>query len=244
MRKYVLASACALALASPAFAQTGISFDALGTYGNIAGFPSWSAGGEVNVPLDLDGLSVDGTVGDTGVGPLHIFNGGGSLMWSDGDFRLAGAVDYNRISKTKAINESQIGAAGQWFATPWLTATVGGGGIVGDNGGGGYVSGNLKGYVCPDVALDGFASYENISDARLTDFGVHAEYLPFEQVPVSIGATYDHIYGSGDHRRSEGTDSWWVGLKLYLNDSPASSLEDRQRTGTLDTMQPSLHFAF
>src|SRR5579864_4722464 len=98
MRTYLLAGACALALASPAFAQDGVSADALGTFGNIAGFPSWGVGGSVNVPLGTTPISIDATGGASGIGAVHIFDVGGNLMWSGGDFRLAGSVNYNHIS--------------------------------------------------------------------------------------------------------------------------------------------------
>jgi hypothetical protein len=243
MKRYLLASACALALASPAYAQNGISFDTLGTFGNVIGFPSWSLGAEVNVPLGADGFSIDASGGATGISNAHTYNVGGSLMWSGEDFRLAGSVNYNDLTGAKqSFSETQIGGAGQWFANRWLTATLGGGAFAGASSGG-YVNGDLKGYVCPDAALDGFVDYQSFTGGgHLTDYGLHAEYLPFEHMPISIGATYDHIEAGTAKGKSGGTDTWWIGLKLYLNDNDASTLEDRQRTGTLDTMQPALHF--
>jgi hypothetical protein len=242
MKTYLLAGACALALASPALAD-GVSADALGTFGNVAGFPSWGVGASLNIPTGWDGISIDATGGAAGIGSAHLYNFGGNLMWSGSDFRLAGSVNYNHISDFGlSIDETQIGAGAQWFAAPWLTATVAGGGIAGSHSGG-YFGADLKAYVCPDAALDGFVTYENIASVHITDYGVHAEYLPFEHLPVSIGVTYDHLEGSSVGPSSS-TDSWWIGLKVYLNENGASTLVDRQRTGTLDTLQPSLHDIF
>jgi hypothetical protein len=243
MKKLLLASACALACAgTPALAE-GVAATAQGTFGNVAGFPTWSADGAVSVPLGWDDLSVEGDLGDRGVDGAHIFDGGGSLVWSQPEFRVAGSVLYNRLTGFGGgVDETQYGAGGQWFFGEAFTASVLGGGISG-SASGGYVGGNLKWYFDPDIALDGFVNYTSLSGAHETDFGAHAEWLPMEDIPISVMANYTHTNLSG-FGFSGNTDIWWAGLKLYLNDSPATTMEDRQRTGTLDTIAPGLHFVF
>src|SRR5258706_6029432 len=86
MKKLLLASACAFACAVtavPALAD-GVAATGQGTFGNFEGFPTWSADGSVNVPLDLySGLSVEGNLGDRGFDGLHIFDAVGIVIWSD-----------------------------------------------------------------------------------------------------------------------------------------------------------------
>src|ERR1700722_238527 len=99
MKKYLLASGCLVVtgvMASPSFAD-GVAFTADGSFGNIAGTPLWSAGAGADIPLGWNGLSVDGGIADTGIGDLHVFDGGGSLVWRGGDFLLAGTVYYNQL---------------------------------------------------------------------------------------------------------------------------------------------------
>lgn len=250
MRKYLVASACVLAgglFASPAFAD-GVAATAQGTFGNILGFPSWSIDGSVSAPIGWEGLSVEGNLGDRGFDSVHIFDGGGDLIWSDPNFRVAGSVKYNRLTALGSSTDvTQFGAAGQYFFGDMITASVQGGANTGGLHGG-YVGGNLKWYFMPDVALDGFVNYNDLNhsggfSAHETDYGAHAEWLPWETMPISLNANYTHVhlsaFGSGGD-----TDTWWVGLKLYLNDSPATTLVDRQRTGTLDTLQPNFNFVF
>jgi hypothetical protein len=247
MKNLLLASTCALAcavIAPPAFAE-GIAFTGQGSFGNIAGFPTWSGEGSLNVPLDwYSGLSVEGNLGDRGFDSEHTFDGGGSVIWTDPDFRLAGSVLYNRLSAGgSSIDETQYGGGAEWFFSPWLTASAQGGGISGQFSGG-YVGGHLKGYIMPDMAVDGFVNYTSLSGVHETDYGAHAEWLPMEDLPVSVGATYDHINISGSGFGSGNTDAWFATVKLYLNDSPATTLVDRQRTGTLDTISPAFNFIF
>jgi hypothetical protein len=125
---------------------------------------------------------------------------------------------------------------------PELTLGLDGGGIGGTLSGG-YVAGTVKYYFMPDLALDGFIHYNTFSSAKFTDYGAHVEWMPFDTMPVSVGAKYDHLQVSGSIG-SFNTDTWMATVKLYLNDSPATTLEDRQRTGALDTIQPYLSFVF
>lgn len=260
MRKYLLASATMVAAAlyaSSALGEVpGVAGTIDGNWGNVAGVPVWSTSDAVNVPLGWNGLSIEGNDGEVGAGKPgvygHLFNGGGSLVWSDpsSQVRIAGSVNYNQFkAEGFTLDETQYGAGAEWFVNPWLSLSVDGGGVAGKVSGG-YVGGDLKGYWIPDLAFDGFANYLSgaISGAsgHITDLGVHAEWLPSEEVPLSFGARYDHFEASGSvsgfGSASGSTDAWFVTLKVYLNDSPAASLEDRQRTGTLDTIRPSLLF--
>jgi hypothetical protein len=250
MRKYLLASACVLAgglFATAALAE-GISATGQGTFGNILGFPSWSANGSLDAPIGWEGLSVEGNIGDRGFDSLHQFNVGGSLVWSDPQFRLAGSANYNRFNSNGSVDTTQLGAGGEWYFTDQITASVNGGANVGAIHGG-YIGGVGKFYLTPDIAIDGFVEYSDLAKhlagvANETDYGAHAEWLPLEDIPVSLTGNYTHVHLAGSGIGVSGsadTDTWWLGLKLYLNGS-ATTLVDRQRTGTLDTIQPVQHF--
>ena len=195
MKKLLLASACALACAAvsaPARAD-GLAGTAQGTFGNIAGAASWSVDGAVSVPLDWNGLSVEGNLGDRGASFLHVFDGGGSVVWSGMDVRLAASVLYNRLSGFGgSADETQFGGGGEWYVLPPPTATAS------------WVAASVAG-----KAADMWVALSNgtltrisrwrtvydtsISSANETDFGAHAEWLPMEDLPISVGATYTHI---------------------------------------------------
>ena len=249
MKKLLLASTCALACAAvavPALAD-GIAATGQGTYGNIAGHTTWTADGSVNLPLDwYSGLSVEGNVGDRGFSSIHVFDAGGSVIWTDPDFRLAGSVLYNDLtSGGSSIDATQFGAGAEWYFNPWLTASARGGAIAGKVHGG-YFGGTVKWYVMPDLAVDGFIDYTDLAHkapgavlVNETNYGAHVEWLPMEDIPVTVGANYTRVHlapGSTD------TDTWFLAIKFYFNDSPATTLVDRQRTGTLDTISPTFHF--
>ena len=260
MSKCVFASACVLAgalFSSAATAEiSGVAGTLDGNYGNVAGVPTWSVNGAADVPLGWEGLSIEGDLGQVGSGKPgiygHLSNGGGNLVWSDpsGQFRIAGSYNYNQFKvEGLTLDEQQYGGGGQWFFNQWLTVSADGGGVAGKVSGS-YVDGDVKGYWIPDLAFDGFVHYLNGSitgaSGHITDLGVHVEWLPEEEVPLSFGARYDHLEASGTINgfgsASGNTDAWFVTLKFYVNDSPASSLEDRQRTGVLDDIKPSLLF--
>ncbi len=183
MRKLLLASSCALALgamSSSALAQ-GWAASADGGYvnasccgGSVDGF---TINGALNFPLSWSHLGVELNLGDAGIGPAHTFDAGGSLIWNEPDFRLAGTVVYNRFGAGGVdVSETQLGGGLEWYFSSWLTGSVQGGGIVGDNSGG-YIGGGLKGYLMPDLSLSGNILYTSIDGGHETDYGVSAEWL-------------------------------------------------------------------
>ena len=144
------------------------------------------------------------------------------------------------------IDETQFGVGGEWYANPWLTFGVQGGGVAGTFGGG-YVGGTIKGYVMPNLSLSGNVNYiglDSTPSAHETQWGANAEWLVSEEFPVSLNASYQHEEFSISGFGSGHGDLWTVGLKLYLNDTPARTLVDRNRTGTLDTIGAPLQVKF
>ena len=240
MKKLLFASSCALALAalpSAALAQ-GWAASADGGYVNASccghSIDGFTLNGALMFPLSWSSLGVELNVGDAGIGPAHDFDAGGSLIWNDPNFRLAGTAVYNRVgAKGSDASETQLGGGLEWYATPWLTASGQGGGIVGDSSGE-YVGGTLKGYILPDLSLAGNILYTKIDGGHETDYGVRAEWLVLPTVlPVSIYGGYARADLGGG---APSVDVFSVGLKFYLDGTGSAPLVEHNRTGTLDTI--------
>ena len=255
MKRLLLASACLLAfvkMSSTQAAAAALTID--GAYdnsvlgeggGNVNGF---DVNGAANVPLYWGNLSAELDVGDEGVGALHTFDGGGGVVWTDPDFRLAGTVVYNRGSAGGLhLEETTIGGGGEWYPRDWLTLGVQGGAIAGTFAGG-FVGGTVKAYVTPDLSIAGFSTFSDWKVTFLqkfveeTDYGVKAEFLPSERIPLTIRAEYtrQQIGGFGGILGPAAHDNLLtLGVRLYLDDSWAPMpLVEHNRTGTLDTIGP------
>jgi hypothetical protein len=60
-----------------------------------------------------------------------------------------------------------------------------------------------------------------------------------DTLPISLTARWEHTDFGFSSFSSFGPDSFFVGLKLYLNEGMApQTLVDHNRTGTLDTIGP------
>jgi hypothetical protein len=260
MRRLLLSSACLFALsaltASPASAAA-ITVD--GAYDNydftngLGRMDGYDVNGAVNLSLPWSNLSVEFDIGDDGIGGSHTLDVGGGIVWTDPDFRLAGTVIYNRGSAPGFANldETTIGAGGEWYFSDLVTVGAHGGAIAG-NFAGGFASGAVKVYVMPDLSVEGSATFSDwkVTGFKVvseTDFGAKGEYLVSEDFPLTVQAGYTHVQVSGfgipffDAR----ANVFSVGLKLYLDSSSASgTLIQRNRTGTLDTIGPIHPFWF
>jgi hypothetical protein len=139
---------------------------------------------------------------------------------------------------------------GELFVSNAITIGVKGGGADGTanfsglgsgSASGGYVGGELTGYVMPDLAIKGSVNYVDVDGAKVTVYGIGFEYLVSESVPFSIFGGYNCVDLSA---ASGHGNNWLVGLKFYT-DQPAP-LVTRHRTGTLGSIaSPSgLQFAF
>jgi hypothetical protein len=267
MKKLLLASVCALALGgvSNADAQPwAVSVDGDYTHtqfnagpGSHGNFDGYDVNGAVDLPWTWLGIGLELNGASHGLGFGHDTQGGGSLIW-DGipNFRLAGTVVYNWANyfliKTP---EWQTGAGAEWYVNPWLTVSLQGGGIEGRFSGG-YVGGTIKGYICPDLSLAGYINYTSTTKnfgagnvgGNETDYGVKGEWLFWQDtLPLSLTARYEHTHLNevliGPLHLSP--DSFFVGLKLYLDEGGAPKpLVERNRTGTLDTIGPITPLSF
>ena len=254
MKRLLLASACLLAFVNvPTTQALAAAFTIDGAYdhydfgtggGHADGF---DVNGAANLPVYWGNLSAELDLGDEGVGGLHTFDGGGGVVWTEPDFRLAGTVIYNRGSAPGLnLEETTIGGGGEWYPSDWLTLGAHGGAIAGRFAGG-FVSGTVKGYVTPDLSIAGFATFSdwkvtNFKVIDETDLGVKGEFLVSEDIPLTIqgGYTPQQIDGFGGLLGPAAHDNVFsIGVRLYLDNSWAPMpLVQHNRTGTLDTIGP------
>ncbi len=270
MKTLLLASACALALGgmSNASAQgwaASVDGDYTHTQGNAGhlGCPSpecnldgFDFDGAFDLPWTWSDFSFEVNGGAHGVGGAHDYQGGGSVVWNGiPDFRIAGTFVYNSanitfIPPSVHFSEWQTGVGAEWYLNPWLTLSAQGGGIEGKFSGG-YVGGTVKGYICPDLSLAAYINYADVSafngalKASETDYGVKGEWLFWQDMlPLALTVRYEHT-DLNPIGVSFSPDSFFVGLKLYLDEGMAPKpLVERNRTGTLDTIGPIAPLGF
>jgi len=240
MKKVLLASACVFslgatsAIAAPASPPWAITIMADYSHVDVSGLSAdgWHVGGSAEIPLNWSNVSVQADLGDSGLAFAHNLNVGGSLIWNDSNFRLAGTVQYNHITFGAPFdqNETQYGVGGEWYVNPWLTASLQGGGVSGGFDAG-YVGGGLKGYVCPNFSVGGTINYLGVNGGHELDYGVRAEWQFSDTFPLAVNGSYTRAEISGG---GPGFNIWGVGLTLHLNGGAPTSLLDTNRTGTLD----------
>ena len=115
-------------------------------------------------------------------------------------------------------------------------SSVQGGGVTGDLTGG-YVGGTIKGYVMPDLSVQGFVTYTSLNFIKETDYGAKGEWLVWEDCPLAVHAEYERAEISS--LGSIGANVFMVGLTLHLDSGSAPlTLVQHDRTGTLDTIGP------
>src|SRR5215471_3138421 len=144
MKRLLLTSACALALScalsAPAFAAA-ITIDGafqrtdLGGGGGHTNFNGYNVNGAVNLALPWSPLSVEFDIGDLGAGPLHDFDIGGGIVWTDPDFRLAVTGIDHRNAGASDFDEANIGLGGEWYFSDLITVGGHGGLIAGTKSG-------------------------------------------------------------------------------------------------------------
>jgi len=217
----------------------GANADLWGASGAAAfGLGTNDIGGEINGGYHR--LTIDDVDADS-----DIWNVGGSLFWAPAIGRFGPTVTYSSISFSGAasgldVHATTYGVFGEFFASPFITIAVKGGGLSGDaniSGFGGssdtgtYLGGSLTGYLMPNLALNGAIDYVDFAGGQVTTYGANAEFLISEMTPISVFAGYNHTQisdGGGD------ADAWIIGLKFYTG-GPAP-LVTHHRTGTLGSV--------
>ncbi|HEY5236769.1 MAG TPA: hypothetical protein VIJ62_00180 [Rhizomicrobium sp.] len=247
----LLASACALAFAAPASAQfaatlnTGYSHVSLDQGGGDINV--WDIGGQAAATIPGTGFNIQGDLGynnlsgsgDSG----NSWSGGGAAFWADDMLRAGATANYDGFNGggSGTVHITNYGGFGEWFAGMMTVGVKGGGlnlsvnqgGISGSTTGA-YVGGEVVGYAMPDLALTGTIDYTDLSHGvHETDFTPQAEWLFSEDLPIAVygGYTFSHVViansGSGN------ANTFFIGLRLYVNGNGSAALIDRQRTGTV-----------
>jgi hypothetical protein len=250
----LLASALPFAAANAA-APAGVAGTLSGSYGQIdcegcENGDAWNVGGQLAFGFGgAFGAQLDGSY--TSLDETDLFGFAGSLFWAPA-FGRAGVnvswqtTDFDVSSITIDVNGLTYGAFGEFYLGQFLTigAKAGGmnvdfdDGVVSDSQSGSYIGAALTGYITPNFALQGDAMFSGVSDFLgtaedfdNTTFGISAEFLVSQMVPISIfgGFTFGNIEFAGGELD---TDKWIVGARFYFgNAGPA--LVDRHRNGTL-----------
>lgn len=254
-RSFLAASACVFAFAvTPlAAAEAGVLSDALtnGLPGasavlsaDYANFDAKNAGNAnsygvsaaATVPLnlyqshaELDGgyhhLSGNGSNRDQ-------WNTAGSLYWAPGAGRLGATVGYQQFGNGGVGDVTNYGGFAEWWANNHLTLAAKAGGFSGNRVSDGYYAGGAAtGYLQPNFALKAAVDYTHVNHlTKETDYTASGEWLVSEEVPVSVYAGYTHAtYSNGAGHMNV----VFAGLRFYTDGSGATTLVDRQRSGTL-----------
>ena len=252
-RPFLLGSICAaaLALSASTVLADGIAGTLSGDYSNLSlsgisgSADDWGVSGALEGGTGFEQMKVELNAGyhNLSSGGLSIDNWdvGGNAFWAPGAGRLGINVAYRSLSGSGAsVDLTNYGAFAEWWATNAITLAVKGGGLhlkasasyLGSGSTNGYyVGGNATGYVMPDLSLSGRIDYTDLGyGLHDTDYTARAEWLPWEDMPISIsgGYTYSDISMTSTHG-----DTWFVALTYYYNEGGDMSLVDRQRSGTL-----------
>jgi hypothetical protein len=180
-----------------------------------------------------------------------IWNIGGSIYWAPAFGRLGPSITYTSLDFGGGFgaHATTYGVFGEFFVSPYITLGIkgggmdsGGSGFAGNDDSGAYVGGALTGYVVPNLAINGAIDYLDFDFGHLTSYGVSAEYLFSQMLPVSVFGGYtrsDLSNNLGD------VDTWFIGLKFYTSGTGAPLVE-HHRTETLGSIGTvtGLQFAF
>ena len=258
LRTTILGTACALALGSlaagPAMADVSNFSAAAGVgyeHASVSGFHAndWTFMGTAAVDTDwLHNMSVQGDINYQSVADHYDGDGGvhvSDLSLSISPFwrmpwgRIGAVVGLNDYDYYGALNERFVNFGGyaEWYVCPNVTLAVKGGGWTAEyyssNQGSGYVGGQATWYAMPDLAITGTVDYtgypHNYGSSNETNYGVMAEWLVSESTPISVYAGWN---GTSVSHSSDTVSTWMVGLKVYTDQNGASTLVDRQRSGS------------
>ncbi len=211
--------------------------------GHNIGGSIFGIGGALETPIDFLGASVEAQAGYHDVedaGSHNNWNIGGTVFWPLASGRVGASAMYHSVDLGGGTNDTvwNYHAAGEWFAGDRFTLGAKAGGASGGLGlGGWYAGAEAVFYACPDLALSATADYAKDDNwtffSHESDFTLSAEWLISEQTPISVYGGYSwaeaHI---GWPVGTPNANILFAGLRFYLNGNGATTLVDRQRTGT------------
>jgi hypothetical protein len=247
LRKAILGSACALALAgfaaSPALAGSMTGFDGLlgvdyshlsvnhdggdaNLYG-VSGTGTFGLAPEFAAQIDGGYHRVDVNHGDS----ANDWNVDGSAFWRASMGRLGAVVGYDSTNGDgDDEHTTRYGGFGEWYGSNWFTLGLKGGGTSGSHDSDGdYLGAAATAYATPDLAFTAGYDYTHIQHAgNENDWSIKGEWLFSERMPISVYADYTNSKISHD---GPTTNIFSVGLTYYV-DGDEAPLVERQRTGS------------
>jgi hypothetical protein len=256
--------AAAAFAASPALADFNGTLQ--GDYGDSTASHSsgnvndWNVSGAGEFGLGWNGLKAQVDAGYTGFSgsgeSANQWNVNGDLFWLGAFGRVGAGVGYTTLDVGHGggnVNATNYGGFVEWFAAPWATLGIKGGGLslnansggVGGNGTSDYVGGEAVVYPLHDVAVSGTYDYLTLGGGHEGTWGIGAEWLVVHSFPVSVWGAYQGTDFSDGGGHTPTINTWMVGLKLYVNGNGAQTLEDRQRSGVVgwaSGVSPILNF--
>ena len=203
---------------------------------------SWGLNGSGAFGLGTNNLAGQIDAGyhnvSSGGADVDLWNVGGKVFWSGMMSRIGVSLDYVSLDASGVDGDvTSYGAFGEYYASDAITLRLKGGGLsvsgsvagltASENGG--YVGGAIVGYIVPNFALAGTVDHADVSGLHLTTYGVSAEYLFSEAMPISVYAGYGNSElsgGAGD------IDEFFIGVKFYTNTN-GTTLVDRHRNGSV-----------
>jgi hypothetical protein len=242
----LLLSAGVLALAavplSPANAAAPMGFAGTvgGSYGNSEDVDSWNIGGSGAFGF---GQNFAGQVdlGYNSVEDADVWNVGGSLFYAPAMGRAGITVQHLWLEEGGVdVDATRYGVFGEFYASDvftfgaqagGMTGGVSGFGVSGDESGW-YVGGLLTGYAMPNLAIQGNIDFSSADDVDSTTFGIGAEFLVSETVPIAIFGGYAHTNVDAGAFGEADVNTWLIGVRFYFGDT-GPTLVDKHRNGTV-----------
>jgi hypothetical protein len=201
---------------------------------------AWSIGGSGAFGLGMRDFGAQLDASYNSVSDVDVFGIGGSLFWAPVMGR-AGATIFWATADESGVNVDGLtyGVFGEYYAGNAITIAAKGGGLslsadaygFSDTESGGYIGGALTGYVIPNLAIQGDITFSSVADLDTTTYGIGAEFLVSDMVPIAIFGGYSRsnveVFGF-----DADVDTWMIGLRFYAG-AAGPTLVDKHRNGTL-----------
>ena len=165
-------------------------------------------------------------------GDTNDWNIDGTAFWRGEMGRIGAVVGYDSANASHGSDDhaTNYGAFGEWYATPWLTVGVKGGGFSGSRDvDGDYIGAAGTGYIIPDVSLTAGYDYTHVNhEGNENDWSAKGEWLISEQTPLAVYGAYTNSKLSGG---GSTVNVFTVGLTYFFESTGPAPLVERQRTG-------------
>jgi hypothetical protein len=171
------------------------------------------------------------------------FGLGGSVFWAPAMGRAGVSLQWGSASEGPVDVDTLVyGIFGEYYAGDFFTLAGKAGlfnvevdveGFDSDSEDGYYLGGAVTGYAMPNLAIQGDILFASADDLDLdgTTFGIGAEFLVSEMVPIAIfgGYSWSNVEVGGFDVDS---DTWMIGARFYFG-AAGPTLVDKHRNGTL-----------